>query len=194
MFPLREYIQKISISQIKNLLLLMYNHTKKGVYMFEKLKENIINYIYNISKQPVKLNVLLQANILFNEGMKLDGTKLGFRLRSARAYLLFLVLIHLIIIPTSYIIHELFAALDCHASIIIAVIFTAFLFGIFNYFKEWTNDAVSKMRIKQMWSLHFPHFPYDEFHLEVSNIFEKAKNEDIKHVDLERYILDHLSA
>ena len=53
---------------------------------------------------------------------------------------------------------------------------------------------VSRMRIKQMWSLHFPHFPYDEFNLEVSDIYEKAKNEDIKHVDLERYILDNLSA
>lgn len=172
----------------------MYNEIKKRVCMFEKLKENIINYIYNISKQPVKLNALLQANILFNEGMKLDGTKLGFRLRSARAYLLFLILIHIIIIPASIIIHELFAALDCHASIIIAVVFTAFLFGIFNYFKEWTNDEVSKIRIKKMWSLHFPHFPYEEFNLEVSNIFEKSKNEDIKHVDLERYILDHLSS
>lgn len=162
--------------------------------MFEKLKENIINYIYNISKQPVKLNELLEANLLFNEGMKLDGTKLGFRLRSARAYLLFLVLIHIIIVPGSIIIHKLFAALDCHASIIVAVVFTAFLFGLFNYFKEWTNDEVSKMRLKQMWMIHFPHFPYNEFNQEVSSIFEKAKDEDIKHVDLERYILDNLSA
>ena len=162
--------------------------------MFEKLKENIINYIYNISKQPVKLTELLQANILFNEGMKLDGTKLGFRLRSGRAYLLFIIVIHIIIIPASIVIHELFAALDCHASIIIAVVFTAFLFGVFNYSKEWTNDEVSKMRIKQMWTLHFPHFPYEEFNVEVSKIYEKAKEEDIKHVDLERYILDNLSA
>ena len=172
----------------------MYNRILKGIFMYEKLKENIINYIYNISKQPVKLPDLLQANLLFNEGMKLDGTKLGFRLRSGRAYLLFLILIHIVILPAIVIIHELFATLDCHASIIIAVIFTAFLFGIFNYFKEWTNDEVSRMRIKQMWSLHFPHFPHEEFNLEVSAIFEKAKIEDIKHVDLERYILDNLSA
>jgi hypothetical protein len=162
--------------------------------MFERLKENIINYIYNISKQPVKLTNLIQANILFNEGMSLDGTKLGFRLRSGRAYLLFIILIHIIIIPVSILIHSLFAALDCHASIIIAVVFTAFLFGVFNYSKEWANDTVSKMRIKQMWSLHFPHFPYEEFNVEISNIYEKAKEEDIKHVDLERYILDNLSA
>ena len=43
----------------------MYNHVNKGILMFKKLKENIISYIYNISKQPVKLNELLEANTYF---------------------------------------------------------------------------------------------------------------------------------
>ena len=162
--------------------------------MFTKLKENIISYIYYISKQPVKLNELLEANLLFNEGMKLDGTRLGFRLRTGRAYLVFMFLIHIILIPLSFILHELFAILDCHASIIVAVIATAFLFGIFNVFKDWTRDSVTQERIKQMWTLHFPHFPYDEFNNEVSTIYDKSKDDDIKQVDLERYILDNLSA
>ena len=76
--------------------------------MLENLKENIISYIYNISKQPVKLNQLLYANLLFNEGMKLDGTKLGFRLRLGRAYIVFLILAHFIIVPISLITHNLF--------------------------------------------------------------------------------------
>ena len=42
-------------------------------------------------------------------------------------------------------------------------------------FKEWTRDAVTKERIKQMWTLHFPHFPYDEFNNEVSTIYDKVK-------------------
>jgi hypothetical protein len=172
----------------------MYNLNNKGILMLEKLKVNIISYIYNISKQPVKLNELLEANALFNEGMKLDGTRLGFRLRTGRAYLVFMVLIHIIIIPMAFLAHELFAILDCHASIIVAMIFTAFLFGIFNYFKDWTRDSVTRERIKQMWILHFPHFPYSEFNIEVSKIYEKAKDEEIKNVDLERYILDNLSA
>jgi len=162
--------------------------------MFENFKRNIISYIYNISKQPVKLNELLEANGLFNEGMKLDGTRLGFRLRTGRAYLVFIVLIHVIIIPLALIAHNLFAKLDCHASIIVAMVFTAFLFGIFSCFKDWTRDSVTRERLKQMWSLHFPHFPYDEFNVEVSAIYEKAKDNDIKQVDLERYILDNLSA
>jgi len=162
--------------------------------MLEKLKVNIISYIYNISKQPVKLNELLEANALFNEGMKLDGTRLGFRLRTGRAYLVFMILVHIIIIPMAFLAHEIFAIADCHASIIVAMAFTAFLFGIFNYFKDWTRDSVTKERIKNMWILHFPHFPYSEFNIEVSNIYEKARENEIKHVDLERYILDNLSA
>lgn len=161
--------------------------------MFEKIRLIIIHYIYKISKQPVKLDKLLEANMLFNEGMKLDGTKLGFRLRTGPAYIVFLLIAHIIIIPVAFILHELFAVLDCHASIVLAVFFTAMLFGIFSFFKEWTRDCVTKQRIKQMWSLHFPHFTYDEFNKEVSTIYEDAIKEEIKHADLERYILNKLS-
>ena len=161
--------------------------------MFERFKEYLISYIYNISKQPVKLNELLQANAIFNEGMKIDGTKLGFRLRTGRAYIAFLILAHLIILPLALGTHKLFALLDCHASIIVAVIFTAFLFGLFSCFKEWTRDIVTQSRIKDMWHIHFPHFPYDEFNKEVSKIYEQSIIDDVKPIDLERYILDNLS-
>lgn len=161
--------------------------------MFEKLRVSIIEYIYNISKQPVKLHELLNANQLFNEGMKLDGTRLGFRLKLGRAYMVFLIFAHLIIVPIALISHNLFKVLDCHASIIVAIFFTALLFGIFNFFKEWTRDCVTKQRIKQMWSLHFPHFPYDEYSKEVAQIYEEALRDEVKHSSLERYILDRLS-
>ncbi|MEA3498497.1 MAG: hypothetical protein U9R16_05495 [Campylobacterota bacterium] len=162
--------------------------------MFENIKLKIISYIYKVSKQPVKLSQLLEANILFNEGMKLDGTKLGFRLKLGRAYMVFLLLAHLIIIPIAFVTHNLFQILDCHASIVLAVFFTALLFGIFSFFKEWTRDCVTKQRIKNMWTLHFPHFPYDEYNQEVSEIYQLALDDEIKHSDLERFILDKLSS
>ena len=162
--------------------------------MIENIKLKIISYIYNISKQPVKLNQLLNANMLFNEGMKLDGTKLGFRLKLGRAYMVFLMLAHLIIVPIALLTHNLFRILDCHASIVLAVFFTALLFGIFSFFKEWTRDCVTKQRIKQMWSLHFPHFPYDEYNKEVSDIYEESLDQEVKQSDLERFILDKLSS
>lgn len=162
--------------------------------MFENLKLKIINYIYTISKQPVKLDKLLDANMLFHEGMKLDGTKLGFRLKVGRAYIVFLLLAHIAILPLAYTLHKMFEKIDCHAAILITIFFTAFLFGLFNFFKEWTRDCVTKQRIKQMWSLHFPHFPFDEFSGEVARIYDHALKEEIKHSDLERYILDKLSS
>ncbi len=162
--------------------------------MLENLKLNVISYIYNISKQPIKLGKLLEANQLFNEGMKLDGTKLGFRLKLGKAYIVFLLLAHFIIVPIALISHNLFQVLDCHASIVLAVFFTALLFGIFSFFKEWTRDCVTKERIKQMWVLHFPHFPYDEYNDEVLNIYQRSLEDEIKAKDLERYILDKLSS
>jgi hypothetical protein len=161
--------------------------------MFKNLKEKIISYIYNISQQPVKFHTLLEANQLFNEGMKLDGTILGFRLRLGRAYLVFLIIAHIIIIPLAFLAHSLFTILDCHASILLAVFFTAWLFGIFSFFKEWTRDSVTKQRIKTAWALQFPYFPYEEYNKEINNIFEKAQKYDIAKKDLESYILDKLS-
>ncbi len=161
--------------------------------MFEKLKEKIISYIYNISKQPVKFHTLLEANQLFNEGMKLDGTILGFRLRLARAYVVFITLAHILIIPIALITHSLFSILDCHASIIVAVFFTAWLFGIFSFFKEWTRDSVTRQRIKNAWALQFPYFPYDEYNKQINDIYEQSQKEDISRKDLEQYILDKLS-
>ena len=162
--------------------------------MLELLQKKIILYIYNISKQPIKLKDLLTANQLFNDGMKLDGTKLGFRLRLGRAYLVFIFLIHLIIIPIAFLTHTTFRLLDCHASIIIAIFFTVLLFGLFSCFKEWSRDFVTKERIKIMWVLHFPHFPYDEYNQEITNIYQISVDEEIKQSDLERFILDKLSS
>lgn len=162
--------------------------------MFESLKLKIISYIYKISKQPIKLDKLLEANMLFNEGMRLDGTNLGFRLKVGRAYIVFLLLAHIVILPLAYTLHKLFEKIDCHAAILITIFFTAFLFGLFSIFKEWTRDSVTKKRIKQMWSLHFPHFPFEEFSGEVADIYDQALKEEIKHTDLERYILDKLSS
>ncbi len=162
--------------------------------MFENMKLKTIKYIYKTSQQPIKLHNLLSANQLFQEGMKLDGSKLGFRLRLGRAYIVFLILAHLIILPIALLSHEFFQVLDCHASILLAVFFTAWLFGIFSFFKDWTRDLITKQRIKEMWSLHFPHFPFDEFSIEVSSIYAQSIEDEIKHSNLERYILDKLSA
>lgn len=162
--------------------------------MIDIIKDKIVSYIYNISTQPVKLIPLLEANQLFNDGMKLDGSKLGFRIKLFRAYFIFLVLSHIIILPIGYIFHNIFEHIDCHASIILVIFFTVLLFGMFNFFKEWTRDTVAKKRIKDIWKIHFPLFSYEEYNKEVANIYQIALEEEIKHSDLERFILDKLSS
>lgn len=160
---------------------------------FHKITEDILLFIYNISSQPVKLDRLLQANLLFQEGMKLDGSKLGFRIRLARAYLVFFIFIHIIIIPMAIIFHDMIKSLDCHIAIVLAIIFTSFLFGLFSIFKQNIADRISEFRIKQVWKIHFPHFPYKEYSKEVAKIYSKAIQDEIRTSELERYILDNLT-
>ena len=161
--------------------------------MFEKFCKKVLLFIYNVSNQPVKLDKLLEANLLYSEGMFIDGSKLGFRLQLAKAYLVFFLLIHIFIIPIGTIFHEAIKHLDCHLAIMLAIIFTAFLFGLFSIFKQRTADKIAKLRIKQMWKNHFPHFPYDEYSQSINKIYTKAIDENIKPAELERYILDNLT-
>lgn len=160
--------------------------------MIESIKKRIINYVFNISRQPVLLHELLEANKLFNEGMHLDGKKLGFRLRMGRAYLVFVLLAHVVIIPAAGITHVFFMKADCHASIVVAILFTGLVFASFGLFKEWLSDEIAKKRIKTAWELHFPHFPYEEYQEEVSRIYDEALSKDIGKKDMQRFIVDKL--
>lgn len=156
------------------------------------MKQRILNYVFNISKQPVLFHQLLQANKLFIDGMHLDGKRLGFRLRMGRAYAVFLTLIHLFIIPGAIILHTLFMNLDCHASIIAAVVFTAVVFICFGLFKEWLEDEIANVRIKEAWAVHFPLFSYEQYNKKVNEIYEEASLLDIQKKELEQFVLDKL--
>lgn len=160
--------------------------------MWEKLRNSIVKYVFKVSHQPVLLHELLQANKLYNEGMHLDGKKLGFRLNMGRAYLVFVLLIHILIIPLAYISHNFFIHLDCHASIIFAIFFTGIVFASFGIFREWLSDQIALNKITTAWKLHFPHFPYADFQDKVCKIYAQALLDDVQKKDLQRYILDRL--
>jgi len=161
--------------------------------MIDKLKKMIISYVYIISNQPVKLQELLMANQLIIEGIHLDGDKLGFRLRLGRAYLVFLLIINIVLLPISLGGHVIFQMADCHLSIFIAIFATGVIFASFGIFRDWLTDEVARTRIKKMWSLHFPLFKYEEYSKEINEIYVKSIEENIQKQDLERYILDNLS-
>jgi len=161
--------------------------------MFNKLRSKIVDYVYVISNQPVKLYQLLEANALFNEGMHLDGRSLGFRLKVGKAYLVFMILVNIVMIPLAAITHALFAKLNCHVSILFAIIITSGIMASFKLFKDWLDDCVAKKRIMKLWELHFPLFPYEEYSKKINNIYQQALKEGILKQDLERYILQNLT-
>ena len=161
--------------------------------MIKMIKEKIINFTYVISNQPVKLQELLSANSLFTEGMHLDGKKLGFRLKLGRAYIVFLILINIFLLPLTLFTHEIFQGGDCHVSILITLFVTGSIFALFGLFRDWLSDEVALKRIKLMWSLHFPLFSYDEYSKQVNEIYKNSLKHDISKNELERYIMDELS-
>lgn len=171
----------------------MSKKTQRNDPMIQALKKFIISYVYIISNQPVKLQELLMANQLFNEGIHLDGDKLGFRLRLGKAYLVFLILVHIVLLPIALGGHVVFQKVDCHLSIFLTVFMTGIIFASFGIFRDWLGDEVARMRIKMMWNLHFPLFKYEEYNKEINQIYIKSLDENIKKQDLERYILDNLS-
>ena len=98
----------------------------------------------------------------------------------------------IVIVPSALITHSLFIHLNCHISILVAIFFTAVIFVSFGLFREWLEDEISINRIQQAWKNHFVHFPYDEYHLKVNEIYTSAIVQDIPKNDLEKYIIDKL--
>ena len=156
-------------------------------------KDRILEYIYIVSKQPVLLRDLLLANRQYNEGMHVDPAKLGFRLKLARAYLVYMGLVLAILIPVSGLTHKPLADIDSHISIIGAVFITAVIFIGFNFFRAKMRDAITIELIKRSWKLRFPYFPYEEYSLKIEEIFEQSLRDEVSKRELEKYILDTLS-
>jgi len=161
--------------------------------MFDEIKNKIVDYVFIISKQPVLLKDLLVANDLHTEKMRVDASRLGFRLNIAKAYKAFAVLAFVVILPIALIGHMLLAKIDSHASIIASILLTALIFIYFNIFREKLVDMMTIRRIKNAWKIHFPYFPYDEYHEKIAKLYEKAEKAEISKKELEVYILDNLS-
>jgi len=156
------------------------------------LKDKILDYIYMLSKQPILLRDLLEANRQYNEGMHVDPAKLGFRLKLGRAYFVYIAIVLSILVPISAIMHKPLAKIDSHISILGAMIITALIFMGFNFFKSKMRDIISYRQIKKSWKLRFPYFPYEEYNKKIEEIYMDAIKEEVSKRDLEKYILDKL--
>lgn len=159
----------------------------------KSIKNQILEYVYIISKQPILLKDLLIANRQYNEGMHVDPVKLGFRIRLTRAYILYILIVLVLLTPLSYVAHKLLANVDPHISILGGMVLTAIIFIGFNFFRDELRDIVTKELIVKSWKLHFPFFSYEEYSLKIDKIFEESIQDEISKRDLEKYILDKLS-
>lgn len=158
----------------------------------KNLKNKILDYVYILSKQPLLLKDLLDANRQYNEGMHVDPSRLGFRLKLTRAYIVYIGIVLSIILPVSAILHKPLADLDSHISIIGAMLITALIFMGFNFFRSKLRDEITSRQIKKSWRLRFPYFSYDTYRYKVESIYQIAIKEEVSKKDLEKYILDNL--
>jgi hypothetical protein len=159
----------------------------------KSLLTRILNFIYTTSKQPILLKDMLVASVQFNNDMEVDSSRLGFRLKLTRAYLLYIALVLAIIVPISLLTHKPLAKIDSHISIIGAMIITACIFMGFNYFMDFLKNRMTKTTIKKAWVLHFPYFSYDDYNKKVNELFVNAMKEEVSKRDLQKYILDRLA-
>ncbi len=159
----------------------------------KSLLNRVLNFVYNTSKQPILLKDMLVASAQFNNGMEVDSSRLGFRLRLTRAYMVYIALVLMIVVPISLLTHKPLAKIDSHISIVGGMIITALIFMGFNYFMDLLKQSMTKVAIKKAWSLHFPFFAYEEYNLKVNSFFESAMREEVSKRDLQKYILDRLA-
>lgn len=156
------------------------------------MDEKIIPYVFTLSDAPMLFRDLLQTNKMYQDGLKLEGKIPGFRMSIGRSYIVFIVLWHLILLPSSAIFHTALAKIDCHLLIIMAILFTGMFFASYAIFKEYLIDSVALKIIKKGWVNHFPHFDYNLHAKEVAKIYSEALDKEIPHKNLQLYILDRL--
>lgn len=157
------------------------------------LNEKVLPFMFKTSDKPISLFELLEANKQVNDGMVPDSTILGFRLKVGKGYLAFIATSHIIIIPAVGILHNFFAILDCHISILLAVFFTSLFFASFTIFREYMIDKMSLKQLKIGWKLHFPFFDFEEYHSVVAKIYLDAVKKKVSKSELEFFVLEELS-
>lgn len=162
--------------------------------MLENLIDHkILPFIFKVSEQPMLYRELLNANKLYDDGMKLEGNVPGMRIRIGRTILVFALIWHIFfILPGMGLFHEGLTKMDCHLAIILAVVFTGFFFASYFVFKEWVIERMAQKQIRQAWKNHFAHFDYNLHHREVAAIYSKAIEDEVPHKELQLYILNRL--
>ncbi len=162
--------------------------------LIKKIQDKIVDYVFEISDRPMSFMELLKTNKLYDDKMPLEGNIAGFKMNKKKAYLIFFILWNLVILPIVAIFHSIIAKLDCHVSIVLAIVFTLLFFASFSIFKEWLYEEVTLKQIKKNWSHHFPIFTYEKNHKLITQIYTEALEKEIPQHELRVFIFDKLSS
>lgn len=160
--------------------------------MLDKIQNFIIKKVFVVSRQPVLLKDLLEANLLFNEGMHIDPAKLNFKFNYKNLYLIYSLFCFVIFWIIMIISHELFEKADFHFSVLATATMTSVVFIGFDFFRIWARKKISFIRIKEAWEIHFPYFPYEKYSKPVEKIYEEALKSEIHKKDLENFVLEKI--
>ncbi len=162
--------------------------------MQEKIAKFILPKLFVVSRQPVLLKDLLEANALFNEGMLIDPAKLNFRYRYGALYGVYVGLCGTLLLLALAVLHNTFTKIDFHYSIFATIIITSLVFVGFDAFRIWARKMKSKELIEIAWKNHFPYFPYEKYSRKIEEIYNEAMKDEVSRKDLEKYVLDKLVA
>lgn len=161
------------------------------------MKENsltnfFLKNMFIVSKKPVLLKDLLEANVAFNEGMLVDPAKLNFKFLYGKSYIIFSIISIIILIPIIALSHLFFTLIDFHFSILATIIMTSLVFIGFDIFKAWARKRLTQKLIKQAWEIHFPYFSYEKYSQKAEEIYNEAIKNEIPKKELEQYVLSKM--
>jgi len=154
----------------------------------------LIPYVFIVSKAPILFHDLLDANRQLQENILPAPGLLGFKPHTKNIFISFLFFVHIFFIfPALGILHELFVKTDCHLSIIAAVVFTGLFFIGYSIYREFLTERIAKKRVIEGWSLHFPHFSYDEYGKKVADIYNEAIKKKVSRGELEFFVMSRIT-
>ncbi len=161
--------------------------------IYKKIENLIINLSFDKSDRPLSFMELLKANKIYDDKMSPQGQIPGIRLNLIKSSIIFVLLWHIIIIPVLILSHGILKDVDCHISIILAVLFTLLFFGTYSIFKEWLYEKMLLKKIKENWEHHFPLFTYEKNHEKITQLYTQALEKGIAKNKMRLFIFDNLS-
>ncbi len=159
--------------------------------MFEKLLDKIVDLVFTQPKYPMRFRELMEANRVVVDNLDIKMIP-GLRFCRLKLYAIYFILWNLVILPLALIFHNLLAKLDCHLSIILAIIFTLLFFGTYKIFEERVKEHAAKKLVKEAWKKYLPHFSYEKHAEEVAQIYKEAVDKEIPKHKIEQYVIEKL--